>query len=174
MLKKANILLIILSVIIIGVSACDGKSTTKKENDNKETTLNYHVHMDENGETHIHKNSDHKDEFKTKSKTENKNSKKTAEKTKPLAHSQDAVEIIQKFSAKELGLEGELSDYHFLVSTKKMKIKGKSYLEVIASKMKNQKKKTVNIVTKGTYYVSADMKRFLKKDMKSGKITTLK
>ncbi len=155
MKKKLTLILTCILVIMSIFSAC-----STEENDRKSSI-----------ESAEQKEQSHVPTTKEDEKNSNNNTKKNENMT---IADQEAIKKVQGYSAKQLGLEGKLKDYSFLAATEKKKIEGKEYVEVVASIItKNDKKDTVKIDTKGTYYVRLDGKKCLKKDMKTGKMIDL-
>lgn len=166
-MKREKVIILFYVILALAVfSACD-KSNNKTDIEtisSNETTAGFHVHMDENGETYTHADSEKHDEEDA-----------TTNNSQSVISESEAIEKIQNFSEKKLRLDGKKKDYSFLAATKKKEIDGKRYIEIIASVMtKNKKNDTVSIDTKGTYYVSEDGKKCLIKDMETGKTEVLK
>lgn len=166
MRKKLVVIAGFVLMTVILSSAC----SNNQENVDNTTTATYHVHTDGNGETYTHQNEEeHKDESAKKEDTAKKDKDVSA-----TVSGEDAIKKIQEFSAKKLGLEKKKSKYSFLASTESKEIDGKKYIEVIASIINKNDDETVSIDTKGTYYVSEDGNRCLKKNMETGEMDELK
>ncbi len=166
MKREKVIILFCVILVLAAFSACDksNKKTGIETTGSNETTAGVHVHMDENGETYTHADSEEHNEGDV-----------TTNNSLSAISESEAMEKIQNFSEKKLGLDGKKKDYSFLAATKKKKISGKKYIEIIASVMKkNKKNDTVSIDARGTYYVSEDGKKCLIKDMETGKTKELK
>lgn len=83
----------------------------------------------------------------------------------------DAINLIQSYSAKELGLtEEEYKECSFMVASSGIELDGKYYIKVIAT-VKTEHKDGENVTytfdNKGEYYISYNGKQILQKDMKS-------
>lgn len=158
MRKNVALMLSCAMIASIGLVGCGSKEAKKTETT---TAAQYHVHTDENGETYTHQNGEEKQTQKSKDKN--------------VIEGSEAIEKIQTFSEKKLGLKEKKKKYSFLASTESKEIEGKKYIEVIASVIKKDKDgKTASIDTKGTYYVSEDGKICLKRNDKTGEMEELK
>lgn len=83
----------------------------------------------------------------------------------------EAVDKVKALSAEQLGLEGSKDDYKFMVGTVGKLIDGKDYIEVIAAFVSEENEDgTVDIDTKGTYYISYDGEELLIKDSSTGEL----
>ncbi len=89
--------------------------------------------------------------------------------------SAEASEKIQSFSLEKLGLKGKKEDYKFMVSTKGTTIDKTDYFEVVASVVTEKNKDgSINMETKGQYFVSYDGTKLLSRDLKTGEFSELK
>lgn len=89
--------------------------------------------------------------------------------------SSEASEIISEMSLEKLGLEGDKSDYKFMVSTKGKTIEGTDYIEIIASQVSEENEDgSISMETKGDYFISYDGKIMLVRDVKTGTFSELK
>lgn len=87
----------------------------------------------------------------------------------------EATEKIKGYSAKQLGLEGKIEDYKFMVATKGKRIDKEEYIEVAASKVTAENEDgSVSMETKGTYFIRYDGKQVLRYDLKTGAYSELK
>ena len=171
---RKKILIFVSALSISALCAACGNQTNNEKNTTK-TEATTHIHTDSEGNTVVHAEGDEettKASQDNKKSNDDKNSKVSDEQIKA---GQSAVDIIKEFSAKKLKLDGKLEDYKFLSSTNEKEIDGKKYIEVVASVVnKENEDGTVNMITKGTYYVSPDGKTVLIKNMKTGKTKELK
>ncbi len=90
--------------------------------------------------------------------------------------SDEAVNLVKEFSAEQLGLDGEIDDYRFMVSTQGRTFDGKDYMEVIAcfvTESEDEDDESVSIDTIGTYYVSYDGTQVFTMDSATGDLTEL-
>lgn len=160
-----KIIISVISILIISVmfAACSQISdNTKKTTDNSETTAaaQSDVSADENVPD-----------------KENLITTQIAE--TPLEDaditSAEASEIISGMPLEKLGLEGDKSDYKFMVSTEGKAIEGTDYIEVIASQVSEEKEDgSISMETKGDYFISYDGKKMLKRDTATGDFSELK
>lgn len=87
----------------------------------------------------------------------------------------EATDMIKALSEEQLGLEGSKESYKFMVGTTGKVIDGKDYIEVIAAVVSEENEDgTVNIDTRGTYYISYDGKQILAKDSTTGELREIK
>lgn len=87
----------------------------------------------------------------------------------------EAVDKIKALSMELLGLEGSKEDYKFMVATVGKSIEGKDYIEVIAAVVSEEKEDgTVDIQTKGTYYISYDGEQLMTEDSSTGELREIK
>ena len=117
--------------------------------------------------------------FSACSKKDGKETTTTAQSTssavlatdKAVIKEADAINLIQSYSDKELGLTAkERKKASFMVAGNGVEIDGKNYIEVVAT-VKNEHKKDGKISYTfdhlGMYYISFDGKKVMRKDMKS-------
>lgn len=149
--KKITLIIMLVALMLVLIG-CD------KDKDMKLTTNVATQETDEHGHIHTHLNQESVSSVSKKEKV-----------------GVDAIEKIQSFSMKKLGLSGEKKDYHFMVSTEMKEINDSEYFEVIAAVVNESKnKKDVSIDTKAAYYVSKNGKKCLKLDSKTGEYKSLK
>ena len=83
----------------------------------------------------------------------------------------DAINLIESYSDKELGLtKEERKKASFMVASNGVDIEGKNYIEVIATVKNEHKdgdKTTYTFDNLGVYYISYNGKKIFRKDMKS-------
>lgn len=171
---RKKILIVACALSISALCAACGNQTNNEKNTtviNEENESNNTVSTEGGEET----TKASQDDKKSNNDKKTKNDKTSKVSDEQIKAGQSAVDIIKKFSAKKLKLDGKLEDYKFLSSTSEKEIDGKKYIEVVASVVnKENEDGTVNMITKGTYYVSPDGKTVLIKNMKTGKTKEIK
>lgn len=91
----------------------------------------------------------------------------------------DAINYIQSYSAKELGLkEEEMKDLKFMVANSGEKVEDEYFVKVIATVATEHVddetgKTTYTFDNKGEYYIRYDAKKVLSRDVKSGEYKEL-
>lgn len=91
----------------------------------------------------------------------------------------DAINYIQSYSAKELGLkEEEMKDLKFMVANSGEKVEDEYFVKVIATVATEHKdeetgKSTFTFDNKGEYYIRYDAKKVLSRDVKTGEYKEL-
>ena len=99
---------------------------------------------------------------------------------KALIKESDAIDMIESYSDKQLGLSKEdRQKCSFMVSNYGEVIGNESYVKVIAATKKEHKDKksgkiTFTFDTKGEYFISYDGNKVMMKDSSTGKYTTIK
>lgn len=91
----------------------------------------------------------------------------------------DAINYIQSYGAKDLGLkEEEMKDLKFMVANSGEKVEDDYYIKVIATVATEHKdeetgKSTFTFDNKGEYYIRYDAKKVLSRDVKTGEYKEL-
>lgn len=172
MRKKILIIICALSISSLCVACGDQTNNEKNTTKAEATTV---INEENESNTVVSTKGDEKTTKSSQDDKKTKNDKKSKVSDEQIKAGQSAVDIIKEFSAEKLKLDGKLDDYKFLSSTSEKEIDGKKYIEVVASVVNEENKDgTINMITKGTYYVSTDGKEVLIKDMETGKTKELK
>lgn len=163
---KKIILFIMTVVVIVSVfAACSSVSVNNKESESKNTTV-----------SETNKN-DNKDNNETTKIVENLVT--TAISKIPVEDAEisgyDATKLISDKDPKSLGLKGKTEDYKFMLVSEGKEIDGKNYIEIVAMETKKENEDgTMDVETKGDYFVSYDGKKLLVRDLVTGEFSEIK
>lgn len=162
-MKKICLLLIVFLISVSCFAGCSNQSDTNEQESTEAVSSNVQNTADNTFE----KAASSQDIVTTAA------AKKPIEDAK--LSSAEASEKIQSFSLEKLGLKGKKEDYKFMVSTKGTTIDKTDYFEVVASVVTEKNKDgSINMETKGQYFVSYDGAKLLSRDLKTGEFSELK
>lgn len=151
-MKKTTAVLFMAIIVILSFTACSAVSDTEETSSSDSSTA---------ASADSHTDVTYKDSDKDISEAS-------------LTES-EAVDKIKALSMELLGLEGSKEDYKFMVATVGKSIEGKDYIEVIAAVVSEEKEDgTVDIQTKGTYYISYDGEQLMTEDSSTGELREIK
>lgn len=164
-MKKIVLFIMIVVVIVSVFAACSSGSVDNKETVSKNTTVSEA------------KKNDNKDNNETTKIVENLVT--TAISKIPVEDAEisgyDATKLISDKDAKSLGLKGKTEDYKFMLVSEGKEIDGKNYIEIVAMETKKENEDgTMDVETKGDYFVSYDGKKLLVRDLVTGEFSEIK